>query len=211
MTSWWGDDGFNSPVVQRAMALGASQDPWELGQVLRLVEAAQPEIVVEIGCDRGGTLYAWGQVCPVVYGITLSDNGWQTGGSGQPLERHGAVVLTGDSHDPASREWLARMLANEQIPGAVSPVDVLVLDGDHTVGGVLADLAGYGPGVRDGGLILLHDIAVTGDPRAEVFKVWPDLRARFETTEIVNRDGGFGWGVITVQAGDAAKLAVLPA
>jgi cephalosporin hydroxylase len=169
----------------------ASQAPDELGEALEVVAALDPRVIVEIGCDAGGTLYAWRQICDAVYGITLSDNSHDTGGSNMALADHGATVRFGDSHDLASLEWLTRQLEGRS-------VDALILDGDHTVDGVTRDLAMYAPFVRPGGLILLHDIAVTTDHRAEVFKVWPELAGRWETSEIRSPIHAYGWGVIHV-------------
>ena len=198
MTGWWGGTG--NPVVTQAMAYGASQDPVELAMALHLIAARRPQIVVEIGCDRGGTLYAWRQVCNRVYGITTLDNSYESGGSGLPLADHGAVMLIGDSHDPGTLQGLCILLDSD--------VDVLVLDGDHSPAGVCRDLATYGPLVADGGLILLHDITPGPDPRARVHEVWPELAAQFAVTlTLANPDGGYGWGVIVVQSGDQDRLA----
>jgi cephalosporin hydroxylase len=172
-------------------AHGASQRADELAEALGLVTALDPQIIVEIGCDVGGTLYAWRQICGTVFGITLADNSYETGGQGRPLVEHGAAVRVGDSHDPASLDWL-----RDQLDGR--PVDALVIDGDHMVDGVHADLAMYGPLVRPGGLILLHDIASVGDPRSEVWKVWPELTGRYRTSEIRSSVHSYGWGVIHV-------------
>ena len=189
MTGWWG--GFDAdPVVRQAMIYGASQDPYELGQALDVIAAAEPQVIVEIGCDRGGTLFAWRSVCERVYGITLEDNGRETGGSSLALETHGATVLRGDSHDPASLEWLAGELAG-------APIDALVIDGDHSPVGVRTDVAMYGPLVRTGGgLILLHDVTPSTDPRSRVWEVWPEVAGSWAHDEIHNPEGGFGWGVI---------------
>jgi cephalosporin hydroxylase len=206
MTGWWGGGWDEDPVVLAAMTLGASQDPSELASALELITALKPEIVVEIGCDRGGTLYAWRSACHEVYGITTAANDRESGGSGLPLEAHGAIVHIGDSHDGESLAWLVANLARGCVTGSYRPVDALVLDGDHRAAGIAQDLAMYGPLVRPGGVILLHDIASVGDDRAEVWQVWPDLNARYESTEIVNPEGGPGWGVITVRAGDKFEL-----
>lgn len=178
-------------------AHGASQRPDELAEALELVASIKPDVIVEIGCDVGGTLFAWRQVCPYVYGITLADNSYETGGQGRPLVDHGAAVRVGDSHDPASLEWLTKQLAGR-------PVDVLVIDGDHMIDGVHSDLGMYGPLVRPGGLILLHDIASVGDPRAEVWKVWPELTERYRTSEIRSPVHSYGWGVIHVNESGVA-------
>lgn len=171
----------------------ASQRPDELADAVRLVADLHPSVVVEIGCDTGGTLFAWRQVCDTVYGITLGDNSYATGGQGMTLVDHGATVHIGDSHDPDTLQWLTRELAG-------CPIDALVIDGDHTVAGVRQDLAMYGPLVRPGGVVLLHDIDSVGDPRAEVWKLWPELAGRFHTAEIRSaQPPSVGWGVILVR------------
>jgi cephalosporin hydroxylase len=164
-----------------------------LTDALILADAVRPEVIVEIGCDRGGTLYAWRKICLRVYGITTVDNGFASGGSGGALQHHGATVIHGDSHDPATLRTLLDLLDYH-------PVDVLVIDGDHHLAGVRQDFEWYGSLVRPGGLIMLHDIAVSNDPRAEVDQFWPELIRKFEparVTEIQSRQHApFGWGVI---------------
>ena len=175
----------------------AAQDRDELAGALAVVALAQPKVLVEIGCDSGGGLWAWGQVCPRVYGITLEDNAYGTGGSGGVLRTHGVPVHLGSSHAPTALVWLRGQLAGD-------PVDVLVIDGDHSVEGVKADLADYAPLVATGGLILLHDIDVTNDPRAQVCHVWPELVERYETTVIRSTVGRRqGWGIITWTGDDS--------
>lgn len=58
----------------------------------------------------------------------------------------------------------------------------------------LADLDTYGRLVRDGGLILLHDIRVVGDARSEVSQVWPEIKQQFRRTAEIGKS--YGWGVI---------------
>jgi FkbM family methyltransferase len=181
-----------SIALQAIERHNASQRPDELAGAVRLVANLSPSVVVEIGCDTGGTLFAWRQVCTEVIGITLADNSYATAGQGLPLTNHGATVHIGDSHDPGTLRWLTGRLAGRHI-------DALVIDGDHTADGVRTDLAMYGPLVRPGGVVLLHDIASTDDPRAEVWKVWPDLAGRFQTSEIRSVDRPYGWGVIHVR------------
>jgi predicted O-methyltransferase YrrM len=187
-------------IAASACALGASQMEMELAAVLTLIAAhspqGKPSVVVEIGCDRGATLYAWRALGATVYGITLAENGYSTGGSNRPLVAHGATVRVGDSHDPESVDWLVRKL------GVLGQIDALVLDGDHSAAGVRQDLAMYGPLVRPGGLILIHDIAPTSDLRVEVPAVWREISPRYKTREVRCAPAGFGWGVIHVRADD---------
>lgn len=175
----------------------ASQYPDELAGALEVIAGVNPSVIVEIGCDAGGTLYAWRQVCDRVYGITLADNSHKTGGGDRPLIDHGATVHIGDSHDPASRDWLVSQLRHDRPEVLGQPVDVLVIDGDHTEAGVRADWAMYSPLVRPGGLALLHDIFVTNDPRAQVHQFWPELTGRYRTSEIRSTQRPpYGWGVV---------------
>jgi FkbM family methyltransferase len=184
-------------ITRGAMLRGASQRPDELAGLLETLGREDLKITAEIGCDAGGTLFAWKQVCPEVYGITLADNSYQTGGTdNRPLHNHGAAVHLGDSHDAASWRWLEAKLHGRLL-------DLLVIDGDHRAAGVRADLEMYGPLVRPGGLIALHDIAATDDERAEVHRVWPDLVRRYDTSEILSKAWDpYGWGVIRVRDGD---------
>lgn len=178
-------------IAGRAMASGASQDRAELQAVIGVLSTLAPEVIVELGCDRGGTLYAWRQICPQVYGITLADNA----DSAEPLATHGASVHPGDTHDPASLDWLRGELSGR-------PADALVIDAGHTYADASQDLAMYGPLVRPGGLILLHDIRPNLHPLVEVWKLWPQLRRRYATSEISIYPMALGWGLIHVAEGD---------
>lgn len=172
-------------ISRQAMRWGASQNPEELPAVIELVMAARPDVIVEIGCDRGGTLYAWREVCCRVYGITLERN---ADSGTAPCVDHGAEVFYGDSHDPATLDWLQGKLGG-------APVDVLVVDGDHHLAGVMADLDDYGGLVRPGGLIMLHDVLPDQYPEVEVWKLWPRLREMYRTELIGDV---LGWGVLHV-------------
>jgi len=186
-------DGNNAYEIalQACMQHGASQRPDELAGAMRLVEGSP--VVVEIGCDTGGGLFAWQQVADEVIGITLDDNSYATGGQGLPLHQHGAKVIIGDSHDSNTLSELVEHLGGRRI-------DALILDGDHSITGIDADLGMYGPLVRPGGVILLHDIASEDDDRAQVWKVWPELQKQHRTTEILAPDlPRAGWGVIHVE------------
>lgn len=46
----------------------------------------------------------------------------------------------------------------QQISPRGLPVDILFIDGDHSLGGVLADLENYWEWLRPGGTILMHDV-----------------------------------------------------
>jgi predicted O-methyltransferase YrrM len=77
----------------------------------------------------------------------------------------------------------------------------LFIDGDHTYEGVKQDFELYGPLVRKGGVIALHDI--TEHPAAsgcDVARFWNQVRQVYRHTEIIEdrQQGGFGIGVLYV-------------
>lgn len=158
----------------------AMQNVHELAEIARIVAALEPARIAEIGCCMGGTLYVWRQLGARTWGITLAD----------PLELrpHGATVLRGDSHDPASLAWLRAELAGELL-------DVLFIDGDHSEAGALADFGDYAPLVRPGGLVLVHDVAQL----PEVTKAWTQISAGPIRTRTVVADVGAeiaGFGIV---------------
>lgn len=151
---------------------GALQKPNELAGLLALLVDEAPRVVVEIGSDAGGTLWAWRQLPSVEYvvAVSLPAAGFH---SGRPLDRHGAIVIEGDSHDPDVAALLAAVLLD---PACDWPADFLLIDGDHTYDGVRQDFEMYAPMVRTGGLVGFHDICPhPGMPEVEVNRFWRDL------------------------------------
>lgn len=173
-------------LADEALRHGALQKPAELHALIALAAQARPQVVVEVGCGGGGTLYAWTRLAPTVIGVDLPGGPFS---SGQPRADHGATVIDGDSHDPATLAALQELLAGR-------PADVLFLDGDHTEEGVTQDLADYLPLVRPGGLAALHDICHhPGKPQVGVDRCWAEARRRHAVCEIVHQPttwGGIG-------------------
>lgn len=180
-------------VAREAVRRGAAQIPGELHQALEMTASLRPRVIVELGCLTGGTLYAWRHVCERVYGITLTENYKYLGGRTQRLESYGAKVHLGDTHDPASREWLLGELAGD-------PVDVLIVDADHRYEAVKEDLRMYGSLVRPGGMIFIHDVLLRppefGDSEFQVWRLWEQLQECCDTAVLGTE---VGWGVIRVR------------
>lgn len=135
----------------------AMQDVAEFAAVLAAAAEIRPRLILEIGCHEGGTLWAWRQVTdppPAVWGITLQTAGGMGAGQG---DTYGAALLIGDSHDPGVLAWFT----DQAGPGS-RPVDVLHIDGDHTLEGAACDFAAYAPLVRPGGLVVIHDVCTPG-------------------------------------------------
>lgn len=150
---------------------GAQQKEQELAACLNFLVKNKVETILEIGCDAGGTLYAWGRIAKKVYGITLLNGGFA---SGLPLYDHRATIFTGNSHDPHTVKRLEDCLGDTR-------VDFLFIDGDHTYDGVFNDFWIYKRFVRDWGFIGIHDICeytdMVNDLKVHLF--WDSLKEQF--------------------------------
>lgn len=182
----------------------AAQRQDELIETLMVAAYAVPEpkVIVEIGCDAGGTLYAWRSMFPAadVYGLTLPVNRVEDGGQGYQLNYHQARMVFGDSHDPAVLQRLKTKLGRRQ-------VDVLFIDGDHSYRGARQDWDMYVPLVRRGGLVLVHDALNQTTP--DVPRFWEDLKRELTETgaasavsEVVSKSHyPVGFGIVRMAGG----------
>jgi hypothetical protein len=76
-----------------------------------------------------------------------------------------------------------------------SSIDLLHIDGYHTREAVSQDFSTWLPKVRDGGVVLFHDIMVRsseGHPNFGVWSFWDDLKAQHKTWQFAH---GFGLGI----------------
>jgi hypothetical protein len=174
---------------------GAMQRVGELAEVITLVRAELPGLrtVLEVGCHVGGTLWVWSQLgAERIWGITAPVPG--------PQALHlvaGSEVLWSDSHDPAARLWA------EGEAGVYGCLDLLFIDGDHAGDGARRDWEDYGPLVRPGGLILVHDVA-HDDLTPDVVAFWAEIEAAWpaQARVITGSPGGLdepaGFGIVTV-------------
>jgi predicted O-methyltransferase YrrM len=195
-------------VLERPFGPGQSifamQRPEEIRPFLDLVRAERPRTVVEIGTAAGGTLLLLCMAAAedaTVVSIDLP-GGRFGGGFAEwrvPLYRSFALptqrlhFLRSSSHDPQTLAELSRIL-----PGTI---DLLFIDGDHSLRGVEADYQAYSQLVRPGGMIAFHDIQPDDrQPDLQVFVLWNRLRRGGNFLgEFISQPPqrcGFGIGVI---------------
>lgn len=152
-------------LVQRAITtFPAIQNPAELGPFLAEVAARRPRVVVELGTAAGGVLYGLTQLAHPEATIISVDAPWAPGAeltenpnaalfASFPSASQTLHTIAGDSRHHDTLAELRERLAGR-------PIDVLLVDGDHSYGGVRSDVELYGPLVRDDGLLALHDICM---------------------------------------------------
>jgi predicted O-methyltransferase YrrM len=190
------------------VSIAPAQIRSEIESLLQILNADPPRRVLEIGTARGGTLFLLSRVArsdAVLASIDLP--GGDFGGSYRresilllrTLPRRGQMlrIIRADSHHPSTLASARRVFGGQRL-------DLLLIDGDHRYEGVRADLAMYGPLVRPGGRIALHDIVPgPADRVGGVPRLWQEIRELHKSFELVRdwNQEGFGIGVMEVPTG----------
>jgi predicted O-methyltransferase YrrM len=189
------------PLTKRATEFAALQKPQELSELLWLVEELAPQTVLEIGTYAGGTLYCLCRLAQPDATIVSIDKpmgrfgGHYTDERAEemqmlfPREQQALKLIQDDSQLPSTLERLEGILDGRKL-------DLLFIDGDHTYEGVKSDFEMYSPLVREGGMIVFHDILDHGpDSGCEVATYWNEIRDDYEHVELAvapYRWGGIG-------------------
>jgi len=155
-------------LAAEAVRGGASQKASELAPLIETLLELDPKVILEIGSSDGGTLRCWRLVAPRAFILSVSlPDGPYGGGHPRDVDAH---VIAGDSHDMSSYELVIGALDGRM-------VDFLFLDGDHTFSGIRSDYHCYGPLVRRGGIIALHDILPHVGDTVQVDRFWERLKS----------------------------------
>jgi predicted O-methyltransferase YrrM len=198
-----------------AVTIAPAQVRSEIEALLMLLEAEPPQNVLEIGTARGGTLFLLSRVATADARLASIDlPGGDFGGGydrvwvpllkALPRERQALKLLRADSHDSRTLDEARRWFEGK-------PLDCLLVDGDHRFEGVRRDFLMYGPLVRPGGVIAIHDIVPGREDRVGgVPKFWELVKKVYETRELVDdwAQGGYGIGVVQLPA-QPVNLALL--
>lgn len=203
----WQLKDFDQLLAAAGSDFGITQMPTEIRGLVERLQRMKARSFIEIGTHKGGNSFLFGHAIPgneLGIGIDLCV---QNAAKLKYFSRPGQAYhpLHGDSQTASMRDR-ARALVGDK------PLDFLFIDGDHRYEGAKADFELYSPLVRPGGLIAFHDICPdhrtlygkeTGCYAGEVYRLWAELKARFETEELIENAGqdGFGIGIIHWQGG----------
>jgi predicted O-methyltransferase YrrM len=183
-------------------AIEPNQKEEEILWLLHLLAAVPPKVVLEIGTDRGGTLFLWTRVAADDALLVTLDLRKMVGRLGRlspfalgrtsfaRARQRVELIDDADSHDPMTVHRVRRLLGGR-------PVDFLFIDGDHRYEGVRTDFELYEPLVAHGGLVAFHDVSPrTTSDTVGTARFWAELKAAQETDERVAAGGpGYGIGV----------------
>lgn len=168
----------------------------ELTLILGLIKPT--DRVLEIGCDAGGTTWAIMESGATHFGIDLPGERYSSGLAFAANDTSNMVF--GDSHLKETRKKLNDMLP--LIPEA--PIDILIIDGDHTYSGVQQDFYMYSAFCR--GIVIFHDVCEHSDESVGVRKFFEKIKGQYThlTYEAEPYDWG-GLGFIETKKGELAK------
>lgn len=105
--------------------------------------------------------------------------------------------ISGNSHDINTYNNVLNLLS------ACEKFDLLFIDGDHSYGGVKQDYETYSPLVKDGGIIVFHDIHRSSFHESHgcfVHDFWDEIKTKYTThkTFYYGGDDNHVWGGIGV-------------
>ncbi|KSW10801.1 methyltransferase [Pyrodictium occultum] len=175
-----------------ALTIRPAQVKEEIREFLSILQKIRPKIILEIGTERGGTLFLLSQVADEDATLISIDLPWDNRASKghsfgfsyppwrEKLYRSFArgnqkiYLLRGDSHSQATLMEVKRILRGRKL-------DVLFIDGDHTYEGVKKDFEMYSPLVKKGGIIAFHDIVPhLPETGCEVNKFWNEIKNNYK-------------------------------
>jgi predicted O-methyltransferase YrrM len=134
----------------------------EAVSLFELVKALEPKAICEIGAFAGGTAFLFARASPLDSVVISIDSAFNYSRR-KAIEKfcrpnQKLFCLRRNSQEASTVDVVSSLLGERQL-------DLLFIDGDHTYAGVSRDFNLYSPLVREGGLIIFHDIV-------------PDSRAR---------------------------------
>jgi cephalosporin hydroxylase len=201
-------------VTSRRIPGGSSQNREEIVAFMEFARARSPRTYVEIGTEAGGTNFLISRAIASLDCVVAVDLWVRNVPRLRRYSRPGVnfTAINGDSSSDATVQRVVSALGGRQI-------DLLFIDGDHSLAGVLADLRLYRPLVAPNGLIAFHDIVPDERLRTgrlsdryagEVPVLWERLRDQFAHYEFVADWNQEGLGIGVIENLPGVKVVMIP-
>lgn len=147
---------------------------------LDLIRKENIKKILEIGCHSGGTTFGFLQLCDKLISIDgfRHDNIKRL----EDLYPDNFLFIKGNSHETTTLELIKGLMIKEEF-------DMLFVDGDHSTEGSMQDFVMYSPLVKQGGLVVFHDVIDSNSHRIQgchVYKTWGELKTRYSGKEFVH-------------------------
>ena len=168
-----------------------------------LIQDIRPEIIVELGTHWGEAYFTFCQTVEehrtgsLCYAVDHWLGDEHAGRYGEEVYEN---VRTYNERFYRQFSYLLRMSFDEALPQfADNSIGLLHVDGFHTYEAAKHDFSTWLPKVKEGGIILLHDIC----PKHQdfgVWRVWDEIKAEFPNTFEFHHS--WGLGVVQKSGGD---------
>jgi len=176
--------------------LVTSQREYELTELIKVYKALQPNYVLEIGTQEGGTLYQWLPHAPAGAKVVNIDI---------LQDKDESLVERWHSWRRDDMELISiieySQYALHRVEAELPWIDFLFIDGDHSYEGAKLDFELYGPMVRKGGVIAFHDLMTPKSGKQnhiQVGKLWREIQHAGYTTREIWAEQDPDWGGIGV-------------
>ncbi len=173
-----------------------------------LMEKLQPARFIELGVHTGNSYLAFCQGVDVFH-LNTKCTGVDTFKGDDHASHYSENILNELSayHDPLYGHFSNLMQCTFDEAWTETPdasVDLLHIDGYHTLDAVEHDFSKWLPKMNSSGVILLHDINVWRD-KFGVWRLWQDIKDRFPSLEF-----SFSHGLGIVAVGETIPTALTP-
>lgn len=178
------------------MMFNIVQNREEITWMAEEVKKIEPKHILEIGTERGGSMYIWDKISYRGKRIAVDmcdehtkmfrELAFKKAGTFNNI-----TFIEANSHHKETYDKVVKALAGAK-------VDFLFLDGDHSYEGVKQDFEMYSPLVREGGLIGFHDVIESEQNKKTntlVYKFWQELPEWKRKEKIVGGKDIFGVGI----------------
>lgn len=171
---------------QTAIESQASQEKEDLDKALRIIRPYAPKVIVEIGTWMGYSARNWIKEFDPDLFITLEQDSKFDVDYLEGPKYHYFFETNSNAEETVSK---VKGLLRE------NKIDLLFIDGGHRYDNVMADYSKYVNLVKEGGIVVFHDILYSSN-ECQVKLLWEDLKRNYDYVELNCGPGSTGYGIL---------------